>query len=159
MSTSATRDTEGEIVQLNSNDFGLSLFFGEAPPVEEYSTTYRCFSNGATTNGDEYQGDEITIWVDETSSRRVEQIIEFDYDIVLTNGSNVTLELKGFQERLLNYVGSELMEFGCGVRRQRKQRALQGKLMRRSLVFIDGEVKLNEVSSEPEDVLLGNDGE
>lgn len=95
----------------------------------------------------------------DTVSLILEEVVEFDYDILLTNMTDVTAVLTNFEKNLLDYVGSELIGAGCTLR-NRKQRATKGTLIRRSLVDAVGAIDVTEISSEPRDeVFIDGDGE
>mmetsp|Transcript_21150 Transcript_21150/g.41893 ORF Transcript_21150/g.41893 Transcript_21150/m.41893 type:complete len:403 (-) Transcript_21150:111-1319(-) len=184
----STASTQANNEKEISNDFGLSLFFGEIASTETplsetpsaknptnestateittttipttgspsntsysvddgYSTTYKCSSKAVVTNGDEYREDESGV---DMVSLILEEVVEFDYDILLTNMTDIKAVLTNFEKKLLDYVGSELIGVGCSLR-NRKQRATKGTLIRRSLVDAAGAIDVTEISSEPQD--------
>ncbi len=120
------------------------------------SSTYKCSPEAVVTTADGYREDESGV---DVTSLILEEVVEFDYDILLTNKTDVTAAISNLERKLLYYVGSELIGTGCSLR-NRKQRAMKGTLIRRTLVDTAGAIDVTEISSEPQDeVSNGDDGE
>ena len=70
------------------------------------ASSFICTGGALATHGDEYN-----------VSKQIEQVIEYEYDLIVEAGSDVGLALEDFERSLLSYLESELELSGCVVGR------------------------------------------
>jgi hypothetical protein len=70
-------------------------------PFEIDTTSYQCSRGDLLTDGDEFD------------ASKMEQIVQFDYDLTLEGGSDLDSVLANFEKMLLSFVGSQLMASDC----------------------------------------------
>ncbi|KAL3791874.1 hypothetical protein HJC23_010734 [Cyclotella cryptica] len=95
--TSILNDTSVEddvAVDKNTSDI-------KGVPFEIDTTSYQCSRGDLLTDGDEF------------AASKMEQVVQFDYDLTLEGGSNVDAVLANFEKVLLSFVGSQLMASDC----------------------------------------------
>ena len=68
------------------------------------TTSFLCSGGSISTHGDEYN-----------DPKQIKQVIEYDYDLVISAGSDVGSALDYFESALLSYLVSELELSGCVV--------------------------------------------
>ena len=94
-------------------------------------TSFTCSAGDLATYGDEYNSD----------STRIEQVIEFDYDLMLPPGSDLDIALVNFESAVLSFVGARLESTSCVLGERRLQSSA------------DQSIALEKMSSLPGDTL------
>eukprot|EP00956_Cyclotella_meneghiniana_P017810 scaffold29316_cov66-Cyclotella_meneghiniana.AAC.3 len=116
------------IVDVPANDEGIAV---KGVTFDTDRISFSCSAGDLTTHGDENNFD----------SNRIEQVIEFDYDLMLPLGSDLDIALDNFESAVLSFVGTRLESTACVLGERRLQSSAHQSIV------------LEKVSSLPEDAL------